>query len=1033
MTWNVGGNLNTGYTPPISPSIGGDLFPPASALYPTGWFSAEVGGATIYNWISYLQPSGWLSSDFTGPHIRNTSDRLAPTGWQSSAFGGPSIANLTQTAAATGIAPTVVVGAPQIMLWMQYLSPTGLTPQSIPAPAIINRNTTLFVVGFESSTLPTHDISHWVRYILPSTFISSTVAAATTENRNKTLFASGAVSSVVSGGAVVRNYNQQLLVAGLASQAFGTTKVELANRYLQVSPIAPGIVPTAHSVTHFVQYADLAGRGVLSLDVGTPAIAFRVRYLQPGLILSMVFGAHNIAPIRNIQPTGWLSSVVPDEHDLQINLQRLRPTGWASGTAGQSDVRNRTLFITPFFWTSSEFGQSVVFNHTQYLRVQPYMNTNDPTTQWPEYGPFVINRNRTIRPSGWSSSRIRELSNDIRNAADPIVPSGLDATLWGSTLIAYRNREVAPTGWGSSGVGAWTQVYSNTQWLRPQGWSHTGMGRPDSVLNRNRGLRHIFPYGGSLIGTPIVGDGVRAISTLPMAPSLVGRVSMPEVRHNPFPIVPPSIHNPRQFGAHYVEERFTIIYPRSTNVFSTPRVGEPIVANRNRAIHPHPTLSEGFGLTRVFNYTQTLELGAGDMLRFGPMTAISFRTRRIVQEPTELPVIPLHRIQNTDPDPPFLQRIYLQFNSLNYGFDSLVMGVFSLNQQAISPVGFEAMEIGRPAVTINQIRPPPIVDLDQLGTPIVIFTQYVYSEALKPTSDDPPNTIRHRVSPHTVYAPSGDQATAQTRSNHPVANPTHIIDRDLHDVPNQQVRPPTVSNRNRSTGPASPWVSSVFGNAVLTQRPQYIHPTGLRPPPVPRPVFLGVAQMVSLDETAPGIFSEQVGGHTVAHPPVYQMPEPAGFVATLFGESSVELFNRTVSPTGIEHRGNPQQNLTSPWGLPMIGTTRWFAFQGFDAARFGVTSITYRHRQVYPQGWDEFATQQKIIANHPRDRLRVRRVGPSGLTNVVLFVSSIYRETPGGITSSSAFGAPWISHHTQHVGARGFRREVFGTPSVAMA
>ena len=35
----------------------------------------------------------------------------------------------------------------------------------------------------------------------------------------------------------------------------------------------------------------------------------------------------------------------------------------------------------------------------------------------------------------------------------------------------------------------------------------------------------------------------------------------------------------------------------------------------------------------------------------------------------------------------------------------------------VYPFGFEAMETGRPTVTVNQIRPLPITNLDQLGTP----------------------------------------------------------------------------------------------------------------------------------------------------------------------------------------------------------------------------------------------------------------------------------------------------------------------------
>lgn len=190
-------------------------------------------------------------------------------------------------------------------------------------------------------------------------------------------------------------------------------------------------------------------------------------------------------------------------------------------------------------------------------------------------------------------------------------------------------------------------------------------------------------------------------------------------------------------------------------------------------------------------------------------------------------------------------------------------------------------------------------------------------------------------------------------------------------------------------------------------------------------MFLNTPQTVSLLDNH-GIAPQTIPTHTVGFPPARPMPAPAGFVATLWGNTSVELFTREIAPQGVPHRGNPQQNLTSPWGTPMVGTTRWFDFQGFDAAIYGDARVEFRIRHLPVQGWDSFAQALRELAPRPADRMRVTRVGQSGRTNIIFFVSSIYRDTPTGIAPAEIFGTAAVTHRIQPVGARGFRREVFG-------
>ena len=369
-----------------------------------------------------------------------------------------------------------------------------------------------------------------------------------------------------------------------------------------------------------------------------------------------------------------------------------------------------------------------------------------------------------------------------------------------------------------------------------------------------------------------------------------------------------------------------------------------------------------------------------------------------------------------------------------------MFGNVAFNRQSIHPLGFTGTSYGIPGFSLNEIRPQSIVDLFQVGTPSVSGPQYTYPRAIEPTSDAiEANTVRHRVTPHTIYAPSGDQASDQSKRIHQ-EKPLHTIDGLLFTEANPQVPKPTVSNQFRSIGPvpthSTPGWSSRFGTAELTLRLQFVRPPSIRAFRSGLPVFLNVPQTISFEEYG-GFLSEEIGSHQIAHVPVRRMPSPDGFASSEFGTSSVELKNRAVFPVGIPHRGNPQQGLTTPWGTAMVGTTRWFDFQGFDAAEFGTARVEFRIRTLPVQGWDSFADSQGDPAPKPQDRMRVMRVGPSGRQNIILFVSSIYRETPSGIAPTSDFGTPAVSFYIQHVGARGFRsyrsirRERFGKPVVS--
>lgn len=839
----------------------------------------------------------------------------------------------------------------------------------------------------------------------------------------------------VFGAATVSGDAARIVVSGIApppqtgpngDRQIPSPFVDFRIRYLTPSGVAipTNQIATTHVIAPYIQYIDLAGRGPNPWATGDARIEYAVRYIEPPFIASNIFGSHNVARIQVVTPTGWESSFISENHEFDINLQRaFHHSGEADPAKyGATHIRNQFEVLRPAGWLSQNINFPIVYNRDQYLFVQPYMGTNSDPTQWPPYSPFVENKTRTLGPGGWQSSRFSVIGNIIENTAEPLLPPGLDATVWGpETFIAHRIRNVGPEGWDSFYNARYTIVYNSAAVLAPQGWDSARVGTPGQVINLNRTVKHIFPYGGETVGTAFIADRVRTVR-----PGLFYDVpsGFPEVRFNPHPIAPVGIAPP-QFGGPTVYEHFTIAYPKSTNVHAVPWVGEPIIENRNKTLRVFPSDQSLYGLAKVFNYNTHLTITAGDLTVWGSHL-ISYRTRTITVAPISVPVFSVtHRIRNVIPDPPARQLIEPN------GFYIGIVPSPGIRLATIYPEGINEEGYGRPILTRNTIEVPPgPFNLDQVGTPTLISAQYLFPRTIPwpntapPVSSSDQNWVwvqRPRVTPHTIYAPASTEATQQAKDNHP-QNLPHVIGGQqaggqwslgngwpwfgLPDVSNQHRVIGPVPNHSSGNPPGlGPTVR--FGNQTFTLSRQYVYPTPIRSLRFGLIMFRDVPQYVGLDLSHNGIAPLNVfGQHTVAPPPVVVTPEvePSGLDATLWGEHRVELFIRTVSPQGIPHRGNPEQELTNPWGLPLVGFPRVYQWGGYVLTLWGSTWVSHKNRELPVEGWNSLSLEDEDLGSFD-NRMRVRRRNPSD--GII------------GIGPDSAVGNHMITHSVRTIFGRG--------------
>lgn len=869
--------------------------------------------------------------------------------------------------------------------------------------------------------------------LLPTGFASAVIGTATIELAGDFLYPSGWESSVV-GTPAFGLAAYSILVGGIApppqtgpnsSRQVPDPSVTYRTRYLTATGVAAVTFPTTHAITHFTQFVDQAGRGLFAWVAGTARVEFAVRYIKPPFVVSNVFGTANVARILLIAPSGWESSFVSSNHELDINLQRvLHTTGEADPAEyGATQIRNQFEFVRPSSWASAAINFPIIYNLRRYLLVQPYMGTNSDPTQWPTYAPYVENRNRIVGPSGWRSSRFSVIGNLIDNKAVPLYPAGFDATVWGpETFIAYRIRNVQPQTWVEFYSSQYTVLYNDAAVLAARSWQSANVGVPTQVLNLNRTVQHNFPYAGEAFGTAFVAYRVRTL-----APSVFLDVpaGIPEVRFNPYPIAPNGIPTP-QFGGHTVYEHFTVIYPRSTNVFPAPRVGEPVLANRNREVRVSPSEQSLYGMPRVFNYDTHVTITAGDLSVWGAHL-VSYRTRTVSVAPISVPAFTvLHRIRNVLPDPPTRQVVEPQSTYIGLSSNPGIVPTPTIRFPTIYPLGIYEGGYGSLVVSRNEIAPVWPTFFTLFGTPALIYTQAIAPQAIprSPLPGEPDRgdsdffTTKPQVSPHTIYAPAGDQATLQAIANNGgVGDP---IDRTVI----KGFGTASVSLYLRTIGPVPNHafgglnVTEVFGSARFTLSRQYVRPVGVSAPKMPPPVFLDVPQYVDLNRFNDGIApTYDFGSHRVAPPPVITTPTvyPNGLDATRWGTLRIELFNRTITLSGIPHRGNPEQNLTNPWGTPLVGFPRIYTWGGYVLTEWGTAWVSHKNRSFAMQGWNSLSLEDVDLTAFA-DRMRVRRRNPPvGLL---------------GIASTAIVSVPSVTHAIRTIRGRGVYGFVSGIPTV---
>lgn len=997
------------YTPPSSFPAGLPFQPPASPYTPptSQPISLEFGDDVPPSTLANVTASD--QSSYGTPMVAFSIRDVAPSGISSTAYGTPTLFNSRQYVdldthgVAEGDFGTLVT-----YLRNQYVYPM-IVQQSGEFGDFGARLTDPFELSFEPP----------VSYVPPTVFPAE---LAFLTGGSDTILPTGIYTGAV-GTPAINLYNQLILPGGIAPnpqtgpdslQEAPPPTVFLRTRYLTPAGIAPPLSAfgTLH-ISLYYQFLDLAGNGIASAAYGTALVADRVRYLYPAFIYSQAFGTANISRTLYILPSGFSSEFIPSNHELEDFSNKIRTHSGSADPAryGVPDVRNTREFIyaDTSAWVGAQVNYPRVYNQDQGLTVGAYQDTNgDPAG----YGaPFVENRNRVVATQGHQSSRFSFYAANVYNNAWAIQPLGMD-TLWGTARVEHSIRTVFPEGLDAFYSGPYGVIYNSARVVQPSGFTAEALGAP-AILNLNRTVSQYFPYEGGVFGTAFVAYSIRYLGPFAL---LDVPAAFPEVRYNPYPITPIGIDS-YATGGHDLHIHINEILPKSVNVPVVPRVGDAYIHNRNVEVTPYAYDQSSYGRPTIQNRDQYITVSVGDTALFG-LAYIADSHRTLTPQPfSSLHVSTFAQVRNLIPDPPGQQNVYP--DGITIGLDDAI-GIPSVRYQTVFTIGLSGIAFGSHVVRTNSISPRWDFD-DYVGTPTLVGTRWIYPTRIPSIEGQGESDVfssKPRLSPHTIYAPAADQATAQALINHPGAQP-HIIDPDLWLSAPYHFGVNRVEHRNRSVYQTNAFpTGETFGTPTVTLRKRYIYPASVRG------FRAGVASLngpqyidgVTLSDTL------EVGAHNLVDPTYVPTIVPVGIVPLVIANQEITLKNRQVYPAGFD---------ATLWGTPMMGWTRRPEMQGYVATLWGVPRVEYKNRFVHPVGTEMFHSSDELSGFNDRMRVTLRNpaISPVGFLATMFGVSTVAQRirTLLPIGADTATIGPYTSvHAVSTLAPMGFDSSVIG-------
>ncbi|MGL6290145.1 MAG: hypothetical protein ACRC2H_05620 [Silanimonas sp.] len=823
------------------------------------------------------------------------------------------------------------------------------------------------------------------------------------------------IAELMFGAAVVRSGQLFVEPVGINAATYGTAIV--SNSVPQVFPVGfDASAFGAHSIANFQSRIfplwtmdDLYGLALVAFEIrsvspvgfddGGYGSAEVTNYIQnvdvPGLP-SMEIGGHAVSFEIEIAAFGFdalsfgLAAVVD-------NTIYVSPPG-ISGASGLGEVfRAQEIVFVDGISPADDFGDTAAFNLVQEIEV-----TWDPEfVAGPVSSPAVSNYTIDIFPLGFDALRVPDFS-DVINGRPPLEVTLGVQTEFGFLFVAQSTRDVAAEGLDAYKTGE-AFVLNAAQSFTPEGFESGQFGEPDSVFNGLQFSAEITAGLTQEFGMAFVAPRIRQVFPGGIFNPGAGDTYVGNYTQY---FAPPGIPSFAD-GLAFVETRLLRI--EQTNQEDYLAVGLPRVENRNVATRPLPWDDATIGVPDIQLRTRILQ-PAGFFDEISGVHIVG--DREIFIRPIAISgAVGSHWVRPF-PIPP--DRIDVSVG----GFEASDFGLALVVANSLFPDGWDSLQMGTARAAGSGIFPVGIFEDFTADTrPSVDATLYIFlgpteerewpSNGIAPPLWETPNVPR--VSPHTIWAPTG--APAQAKDNHPPGD-----EEPIHILGDQQKRntlygTPFISHLVRFVAPSWNWppfasgpsddAATRWGDHFVGQSfTQYIEPRW-------RVGRIGIHEVFGGDRTIvlQGFDDLLTGDHFIdilPEPASTKTVAPAG-IASSFGEAWVSNYVREITVGNIDVLTFGMQWVNRPYPpFEMIGI--------FDGD-VGAPWVSNYRREIFMLGSDLVLMQEEI----PFDRMRV-----SGRTIPM----------PLGFVATE-FGSPLIDQSSRSIQAFSLFRLPFPVPAVS--
>lgn len=732
---------------------------------------------------------------------------------------------------------------------------------------------------------------------------------------------------------------------GFGFGADGSGWVSFLDRSLNPTGIS-ALSTGAPTFTNQHRTIDLAGRSITGA-VGTPMVADGERRIYPSFIYGGVMGTPVVDITHYVEP-GSIDELAFGAAWVHDNKQYAYPTAFSAASYGEPELTRSPRLIEPAgfpstadSWPSSRWGIQTVYNLRQYVAQFYDVTPSDGGAFGDPIQMLVENRNRTIQTYGHKDSVFSGLAH-VDNNAVPLLPEGLDATLWGDNMVAYRIRTVRPETFDSTVVSIHNEVHNDASLLAPSGFGGEVFGTAWPVNTR----RYFDFYGwvSDAFGAAFVAPRVRTL-TVGMGPE--SDFGIHDVQLATRYIAPGSI-DAGGFGAPDLFEHFNIAYPTGPNVS---RFGDDHrVYNLTPEVAPWGVDQTLWGDTRVYLQYRFVYPDGVDQTLWGRHVVADRRLWILPSGVSTLRTSTHHEVRNLIADPPAQQVI------ATTGFWATLWGTPLVTRNELYPEGFDAIRWGQHVVTMMGCYPAGIGPLTgYFPSPWVKGPQYVSPPDIEPV-DTSPTATKHTLSPHTIWCTF--DVTEQAVTNN--GGRWELMDYMVH---NQHTERPVFGSASVTLGRRSIALTAIdagdMGDPSVQLKNRRIYPTGLRSqrfgiPSIP--FSRTIADAGDIDAFEMG-WPDVENQHRAL---LLDGVEPPEFSETHL----IEFFNRELLVTGFDaftsdgHRVHPPEPLVP---------------QGYSATLWGDAFISNWVRTLFPEGFESFECDS--TPGQFSDRMRVSRSG----------------------------------------------------------